>query len=157
MSFRFQLVTPERTLIDADVVSVSMPTADGEVTVLPHHVEMATLIASGVIQFVTTDNKREVVAVSGGFMNVGAGGRVTALTDTAERGEELELSAIEEAKQRAQEAMKKAGSADDQSFAAAAAALERELARYKVAVKHRHMRSLPISEQATIKDEENGV
>lgn len=157
MSFRFQLVTPERTLIDADVISVTVPTAEGEVTVLPHHVEMATLVASGVIQYVTSDNKREDVAVSGGFMNVGAGGRVTALTDTAERGEDLELSAIEEARQRAQEAMQKAGSADDQSFAAAAAALERELARYKVAIKHRHMRSLPVVDQASIKDDENAI
>jgi F0F1-type ATP synthase epsilon subunit len=93
--------------------------------------------------------------VSGGFIHIEQDGKATVLAETAELGHELDLSVIEEAKKRAEDVMKRAVSADDVSFAAAAAALERELARYKVALKHRHgVKGVPVSEQVTIKQDE---
>ena len=44
---------------------------------------------------------------------------------------------------------------DDVQFAAAAAALEKELARYRVAVRHRKQRGLPMNEQGSISKGEN--
>ena len=57
------------------------------------------------------------------------------MADTAERIEELELEKIEKAKEEAQRILNEKRAADDVSSAAAVAALERELARYKVAMK----------------------
>jgi F0F1-type ATP synthase epsilon subunit len=62
-------------------------------------------------------------------------GSVVVLADTAERIDELELSAIEEAKKRAETALTEARNTNDVSYADAAAHLERELARYRVAMK----------------------
>jgi F-type H+-transporting ATPase subunit epsilon len=155
MPFRFKLVTPDRSLFDEEVDSVTIPTADGEITVLPHHAELAALLVPGVM-IVKRGNAISEVASSGGFLRIDAQGNAVALTDTAERGEELDLSTIEQAKKRAEEVMKKAVTVDDVAFAAAAAGLERELARYKVAMKHRHGgRDLPIVEQARIRKNEN--
>lgn len=155
MPFRLKLVTPDRSLFDEEVDAATIPTADGEITVLPHHAELAALLVPGVMA-VKRGNAVSEVAVSGGFLRIDKTGNATALTDTAERGEELDLSTIEEAKKRAEDVMKKAVSTDDVSFAAAAAGLERELARYKVAMKHRHGGAkIPTIEQTQIKEEEN--
>src|SRR5574337_1441575 len=137
MAFRFRLVTPERTLVDEEVDSATLPTVAGEITVLSHHAPLAALLKAGIIK-VTRAKQAEEIAVSGGFIQVAEDGSVMALAETAERGHELDLSVIEQAKQRAKDVMQKAVAKDDVSFASAAAALERELARYKLAMKHRY-------------------
>lgn len=80
-----------------------------------------------------TGNQEEFLAISTGFVEVRGGNEVAVLADTAERLEELELEKIEEAKKRAEAILAEKRFADDRSFADAAANLERELARYKVA------------------------
>ncbi|HEU0050457.1 MAG TPA: ATP synthase F1 subunit epsilon [Patescibacteria group bacterium] len=136
MALRFKLVTPDRVLIDEDVQSISLPTPDGEITILPNHVPLASLLVPG-IAHVVREQGAEEIAVSSGFIRVGNDGTVNVLADTAEQGHELDLSIIEEAKKRAENVMKQAVMKDDASFAQAAAGLEREMARYKLAIKHR--------------------
>ncbi|MDO8618285.1 MAG: ATP synthase F1 subunit epsilon [Candidatus Uhrbacteria bacterium] len=135
----FCLVTPDRVLADEEVLSISLPTVEGELTILPHHAELTALLVPGIIKIKKSGkNVEEEVAVSGGFIHVTKDRQAIVLADTAERGHELEISVMEEAKKRAQEVMRQAVTKDDVSFAAAAAALERELARYKVASRHHH-------------------
>ena len=131
----FRLVTPNRVLLDEEAVSISLPTTEGEITVLTDHVPLATLLAPGLVRLVRPKGEAGEVAVSGGFIRVGKDGNVYVLADTAEQGEELDLSVIEQAKERARQVMSQAARQDDVSFAAAAAALERELARYRLARK----------------------
>jgi len=130
-----RLVTPNRVLLDEEVRSVSLSTTEGEMTVLPHHVSLATLLAAGIIRYTTEKGETSEIAVSSGFIRVGKDESVYVLADTAEPGEELDLSIIEEAKVRAQKVMSQAARQDDVSFAAAAAALERDLARYRLVQK----------------------
>lgn len=139
MPLRLRLFTPERSLLDEAADFVTLPTGDGEITVLPHHIPLATTLKTGIIRYKTEGQEKEI-AVSSGFVEVSPEGEVRVLADTAERGEDLDLSVIEEAKKRAESVMKETAGKDAASFAAAAAALERELARYKVATKHRHAR-----------------
>ncbi len=134
-----KLVTPDRTLLELEVASISLPTPDGEITVLPHHAPIATLLVAGIVHLKTEPgaHEQDEIAVSGGFVHIDADGTVKILADTAERGEELDIDVLEEAKKRAQEVMSNAAKQDDVSYAAAAAALERELARYRLANKRR--------------------
>lgn len=136
MPLHFRLVTPDRVLADEEVEAISLPTVEGEVTVLPHHAALTALLAPGIVKIRRNKNEIEDLAVSGGFIHVTQDHHAMVLAETAERGHELDISLIEEAKKRAQEVMRQAANRDDVSFAAAAAALERELARYKVATRH---------------------
>ena len=136
MFIQLKLVTPERTLLDEKAVSVTIPTVEGEVTILPEHVQFTALVAAGIARMKRENGQIDEVAVSDGFMHVAKDGVVTVLTDTAERGHELNVTAIEEARERAKELMKKAAAQDDVAFAAAAAELEREMARLRLARKH---------------------
>ena len=125
---------------DEEVLSVSLPSETGEITILPHHVPLVSLLASGIIRLRKKNGEEDEMAVSSGFIRIGKDGVVTVLAETAERGHELEMSVIEEAKKRAKEVMTKQVMVDDVAFAKAAAGLEREMARYKLAMKKRYGR-----------------
>src|SRR5512142_2364653 len=132
----FELTTPERTAIKAKVRQVTVPTSEGEITVLPDHLPIVAPIQAGEMQVIGEDGKVMLVAVSGGFVTVHPGSRMEILADTAERAEELDLKAIEAAMLRAQEALREKID-DEERQAEATAGLARELARLKVVRKHR--------------------
>lgn len=144
----FELITPERVVFRQDVDQVTLPTAAGEITILPNHVPLVTALVAGIARL-KTQGKDEEVAVSGGFIEV-AQDNVRVLADTAERGEELNMSAIEQAKERAQKVMREAVKEDDKSYAAAMAAVEREMARYKLAKRYKSPKHTPTIDSATL-------
>lgn len=136
MPLSVELVTPTRSLLHEEVDAVSIPTPQGEISILPHHVSLVTTIASGELRLRRGDITK-TFAVSGGVLAVREGSRVAVLADVAERAEEISEAAAEEARRRALE-LRSRVAADDLAFAAAAAAVERELARLRVARKFRH-------------------
>ena len=135
-SILFEIVTPERIVYKETVDSLTLPTKDGEITVLPNHIPLVAVLVPGVVT-VRKGGKESFMAVSGGFIEVQPNNRVVVLADTAERAEELTESAIEKARADAEKVFHEKRNLDDESFAAAAAGLERELARLKVARRHR--------------------
>jgi len=156
MPLHFELVTPERRVFSTEIDQVTLPTADGEITVLPHHLPLVAKLVPG-IATLTTNGREEEVAVSGGFIEVIEGNHVRVLADTAERGVELDLSVIESAKARAEQVMKETVRSDDASYAMAAAALERELARERVARRAHAARRVPTLDAANLPPDENPV
>ena len=131
----FEITTPERNVLREEIDSVTIPTREGEITILPGHIALVAILRAGEL-VVKSGGKESYMAVSGGFIEVQAlpkTTRVIILADTAERAEELSIQAIEEAKERVQRELEEKRNVDDVSAAGAAAALERELARLKVA------------------------
>lgn len=132
----FKIVTPEKKVYEDMVDSVTIPTTEGEITVLPNHIPLVTILTPG--ELVVRNGKEEkYMAVSGGFVTVHLKNKLVILADTAERAEELTLEAIERARERARILLEEKRGKDEVAFADAAAGLERELARLKVARKHR--------------------
>jgi F-type H+-transporting ATPase subunit epsilon len=138
----FELTTPERIVLKDAFDAATIPTQEGEITVLPGHIPLVANLVPGMIT-VRTGGDESYLAVSGGFVEVQAGSRVIILADTAERAEELDLDKVEEARRRAEKLLTEKRNADDVSAAAAMAALERELARTRVAMKRRAGRREP--------------
>lgn len=131
----FAVVTIEGTVESADASSVTIPTADGEITVLPEHTPLVSVLIPGVLTLRTGDKEKHV-AVSGGFVQVAADS-VTVLADTAERADDIDVRRAEAARKRAEEAM--AGKREKEELVDAAAELQKHLARLRAAelVKHR--------------------
>ena len=145
MKLTLELTTPERIVTKEVCDSATIPTAEGEITVLPGHVPLVGTLAPGMITL-RHGAEESFLAVSGGFVEVMPDGRVVVLADTAERAEELDLDKVEEARERARVLLSEGRRADDVATVAAAAALERELARVRVAKHHRsRRRNLPTS------------
>jgi len=126
--FKFEIVSPERVVLKADAKQVSIPTVDGEITVLPLHIPLVSLLKSGVIEVILADGGRDVMAVSGGLVEILAN-KVVVLADSAERAEELNEAAIETAKVKAEELKEQARHEDSVEFARLSALIERETAR----------------------------
>ena len=139
----FQIATPERVVYKQEIDSVSLPTPMGEITVLPNHLPLVSLISPGMIT-VRQGKQEQYMAISGGFIAVKPQSQVTVLADSAEKAEELTLAEIEKARERAKKLLTETRVADEESFVAAAAGLERELARLRVARKHRARGGLKI-------------
>ncbi|MDP2656693.1 MAG: ATP synthase F1 subunit epsilon [bacterium] len=135
MPLHISIVSPERELFAGEADQITMPTQEGEITVLPGHVSLVSLLKAGEVLIKQNGDVIPMV-VSGGFAHIEAR-RVIVLADTAERVEELMLERAQEAYERAQEELSKTHM-DAREYAAMAANLERELARLKVARKYRN-------------------
>lgn len=145
-ALKLKIVTPERVVYEDVVDSVTAPTTSGEVTILKDHITMTSVLQPGEVR-TRTGSEETLLAVSTGFLQVRPGNEIVLLADTAERADELDLKKIEEARERARQLLEEKRLVDTEAFAAAAAALERELARYKVAVKKsRHKSTINVGE-----------
>jgi F-type H+-transporting ATPase subunit epsilon len=134
-----EITTPERTVFQAEVDSVTIPTAEGEITVLANHAPLVGLVVPGALAI--HGEKESYLAVSGGALEVLPESRCVILTDSADRAEDLVEAEIEKARARAQAAYEEAKDKDQVAFADAAVSLEREMARLNVARKHRRSRN----------------
>ncbi|MBI4433901.1 ATP synthase F1 subunit epsilon [Candidatus Uhrbacteria bacterium] len=139
---QLSIITPEQTVFSGTVEQVTLRTTDGEITVLPHHQPLVSVLAPGELRF-RSAGKEIPMSIAGGFVEVFPGSRVAVLADDAQRVEEMDLVAIEAAQERARQVLLGTRHADDVSFASAAAALEKELARARVARKYRGGRTVP--------------
>jgi len=104
MPLILEIVTPEAKVYTETVDEVGLPTSEGRMHVLPHHVPVIAKLDAGEIKVVHRDREDEMLAVGSGFVEV-FGDKVSILTDQAINVEEVDDSVIEEAIQRAQEAL----------------------------------------------------
>ena len=142
MKIKFKIVTPERTVFEDQIDQVTLPTQEGEITVLPEHIPLIAVLAPGELT-VKQDGKEIAMAVSGGIIEVRKN-ELTILADTAERAEEIDIKRAEEARERAEKLKDEKIRMDETEYAAVAALMERNLARIKVAKKHLTRRGMRI-------------
>lgn len=135
MQFKLTIVTPERVILSEEVDQVTIPTEDGEITVLPHHIPLVGLLKAGEL-IIKKGGAVIPLAVSGGMLQVRADG-MTILADTAERVEEIIEERAEEARKSAEKLLEEKRFAAEE-YATIAAKMEKELARLKVVRKWRH-------------------
>lgn len=130
-----KIVTPERILFEDRVSQVSVSTTTGQVTILPNHVPLVSVLQAGEIIVKQEGREEDLMSVSGGFLEVLAD-QVVILADTAEKAAEIDEQRAEEARARAQELMA-SKVIDAEQFAYFSAQLEKELARLRVARKYK--------------------
>ena len=70
MTFKFELVSPERLLVSAEAEQVVVPGSEGEFTVLPGHAPAMTTLRPGVIDVRLVGGKTQKLYVQGGFAEV---------------------------------------------------------------------------------------
>lgn len=146
----FQLVTPERVVLKKDLVSLSCPTTLGQITILPGHAPLIATLAPGELH-AKTESEEFLVSVTGGFVQVDKASQVKILADAAEHDFEIDLARAEEAKKRAEEALKRQSQMSEAEYASVAAALERSLARLNIARKRTH-RKAPITGEGVFRE-----
>lgn len=78
---KFNVVTPTGSIVDADVIEVTVPGALGEFCILPAHRPAVMMIGGGRLTYVTAAESASLF-VKGGIVEVGPD-HVTVLTDIA--------------------------------------------------------------------------
>jgi F-type H+-transporting ATPase subunit epsilon len=91
---KFELVSPERLLLSADVQQVTVPGTEGLFTVLPGHAPVLSTLRPGVVDVVTAEAQHERIFVRGGFAEVNPRG-LTILAEVAIPLAELDTGALE--------------------------------------------------------------
>lgn len=137
---KFEIVTPERVVLKEMIKQVTVPTQEGEITVLPKHMPIVATLKPGVIEIKKEDDSVEIASVAGGFIEV-LRNKVVILADTAERAEEIDEERAEEARKRAEESLKNIRQFDAERFAGINAVIARELARSKAVMRWKKIRS----------------
>ncbi|HEV7423660.1 MAG TPA: ATP synthase F1 subunit epsilon [Candidatus Paceibacterota bacterium] len=137
---KLKIVTPERLILEEMVDQISLPTTEGEITVLPDHIPLIVGLASGdVVALVSGEHIP--MAIVGGFVEVKKGEEgnteVAVLADFAEHVSELSDEKIEKAKARAEELSKLMENKEHVDFEHFESELERSLTRVKIADKWR--------------------
>jgi F-type H+-transporting ATPase subunit epsilon len=138
---KFEIVTPEKTVLKEQVAQVSVPTRQGEITVLPGHIPLVAALQPGVIEIVKTAGERDLMSVSGGFIEV-LKNKVVILADTAERAEEIDIDRAEEARERAAKTVEDMRHFDQEQFANLSAQMAKELARARAHQRWKKLNSL---------------
>lgn len=129
MTLHITVVTPEKVLIDTEADEIIIPTTSGEITVLPQHVPLITQLAPGELT-IKLNGKTEHLVIVGGFLEV-ADKAITLLADYAVSGKDINAVKAQEAKERAEKAMKE--SKNEVDFATAQTEFLRAIQELKVA------------------------
>ena len=129
-----RIVTPDRTIVDRKVASVSFVGTDGQYGVLPRHAPLMTGIAqSGTATIVETDGKSDEMFISDGFAQV-QNNVLTLVCEAGELAGEIDLDRVKQKEQEARDKMAGLNKLSEE-FLKAEASLRKALARERLARK----------------------
>ncbi|MFA4995989.1 MAG: ATP synthase F1 subunit epsilon [Patescibacteria group bacterium] len=127
-TFNLKLISPEGVKYDQTVSEATLPTPDGQITILPNHMPVISLLSPGEIRL-KINGKENILATEGGIVEI-SNNTVKILADTAEDIDSLDALKIEEAKNHAEHLLANAKS--DIEYADAAAHLEKQIAKLSI-------------------------
>lgn len=101
---KLEILTPERSLFQAEVDSVRVPGLEGYFGVFPGHAPFIAALKPGTLK-VDAQGKTSFFALSGGFSEV-LPDSVSILAESSEAAEQIDIKRAEAARDRAQKRIK---------------------------------------------------
>jgi F-type H+-transporting ATPase subunit epsilon len=106
MSLTLEIITPDEKVLSTEADQVVLPTESGEAGILTGHIPIVTKVIAGELK-VIKDGNTEFIAVDHGFAKV-LGNTISVLTEAAVDVKDIDLSEVESAQARAEEALRTA-------------------------------------------------
>lgn len=128
MTVHCDIVSAEESLFSGLVEYVVAAGEEGDLGIWPHHAPLLTRLKPGPVRVKKQNGEEEIFYVSGGFLEVQQQ-LVTVLADTADRAENMDEAAAEQARERAREALE--GQHSEMDYSRAAAQLAEALAQLR--------------------------
>ena len=129
-SIHLDVVSSEEDIFSGEVAFVAALSTEGELGIMPRHAPLLARLQPGEVRVRMPGGEEQFFFVSGGLLEVQPKA-VTILADTAVRARDIDEAAAQQAKQRAEDALRNRGSEVDYATAqtelAAAAAQLRAL------------------------------
>ena len=138
-----KIITPQKVALEEDISSVTVPSAEGEITILPHHANLFALLMEGIIKIKPSfikamEGKEKYLAIGGGYLETD-GEEINILVSRAygqgEIDEEQTQRAIEDAQKIIFEAK------DEEARKEAISQLRRSVIDMKLLKRRKHVQS----------------
>jgi|YNPMSStandDraft_1061717.scaffolds.fasta_scaffold41256_2 F-type H+-transporting ATPase subunit epsilon len=97
-----KIITPKKIIFDGEVLSVTAPSSTGEITILPYHVNLLSLLVEGILKIKKKEGEEEFLAIGGGYLQTD-GREVFILVSRAYGQEEINEEEIKKAMNQAKE------------------------------------------------------
>mgnify|MGYP001021057310 FL=1 len=104
-SIKLEIVSPDRVVYSDDIAMLIVRSTGGELGILPHHAPLVTGLLPHAMH-VKFPDREELIAVSGGFMEVQPE-KITVLASAAEEPIDIDINRAQRAYERAQERLQK--------------------------------------------------
>ena len=130
---KLRIITPKKMVLEEDINSITLPSAEGEITILPNHVNLFSLLKEGIVK-IKYDRKEDFLAIGGGYVETN-GEYVNLLVSRAYDQDEINQTATERAIKEAEENLKKAKTTEERMQAASL--LRRSIVDMKLLKKRR--------------------
>jgi F-type H+-transporting ATPase subunit epsilon len=133
-----KIITPQKKVLEKEVKSITCRTVNGEITVLPRHCALLTLLADGVITVRDSGGSEEFFSAGSGYIETdGITARI--LISRAAGQDELDERKVNEAREQAKKILAEQKNASDRRRALAM--LQRTTLDLKVVKKLKHKHS----------------
>ena len=129
-TYHLQIVTPDRMVYDGEAEKIILRTVNGDVCILPHHIDYAVPLAIGEAKVTDGQGNTRLAACNNGMLSV-HGNEVRVVAVTFEWADEIDLARAQRAEESAKEMLDKL-KREDVDFNVAEARLKRALTRIQV-------------------------
>ena len=100
-----EVVSAENAIFSGEASMLIATATAGELGIYPNHTPLLTTLKPGDVRVETPDGEEQVIYVSGGILEV-TPKKVTVLSDTALRADDIDEAAALEAQRKAEQALK---------------------------------------------------
>jgi F-type H+-transporting ATPase subunit epsilon len=128
-----KIATPKKLAVEKEIESITVPTAAGEITILPKHSNLLSLLTTGVLT-IRTAKDEEYMGIGGGYLETD-GKTVHILVSRAYAQNEIDEEATKRALENAKKVLSEAK--DKSELAEAGALLRRSTVDLKLLTKVR--------------------
>ena len=133
MTLTVRVISPDKTVWDAEADEVILPSTTGQLGVLSGHAPMLTALDTGVMRVRANKSASwQAIALLGGFAEVDQD-EVTILVNSAERGDKINLEEARTAFNAAQSGLNQVSADDRKAQFQANQAFKRARARFQAA------------------------
>ncbi len=66
-SIHLKIITPKKIVMEEEIHGITVPTVEGEITVLPRHMHLFALLKEGIVH-IKAESKQEDMAIGGGYI-----------------------------------------------------------------------------------------
>jgi len=103
-TLKLKIITPKKVVKEEEVFSVTVPTSQGEITILPRHVNLFSLLVEGIVK-VKKEKGEELLGIGGGYVQTD-GEKIIVLVSRAYGQSEIDENLIKEAVEEAKNIIK---------------------------------------------------
>ena len=104
-TMQVEVVSAEAEIFSGPATLLSATAIAGELGIYPNHTPLLTNLKAGDVRIQTEDGEEQVIYVSGGILEV-TPKKVTVLSDTAIRADDIDEAAAIDAQKKAEQALK---------------------------------------------------